>query len=152
MPKDPASIRVPLCFRSQHLCGPMRRFDERLSPAPNCHCKDDHIARTTLHGACHDYARFARRYGTCAARASNNQVRIRFSAYGNQSHLVRKVAATGERTNQMGEHPDDYLSYSADGRRYAIGTSDRRVKPREANPVDEERVKLHQTMFAYAGT
>jgi hypothetical protein len=94
----------------------MRRFDERLSPAPNCHCKDDHIARTTLHGACHDYARFARRYGTCAARASNNQVRIRFS------HMEIKVI------------------WSA------------RLKPREANPVDEERVKLHQTMFAYAGS
>jgi hypothetical protein len=27
-----------------------------------------------------------------------------------------------------------------------------RVKPRDTNPADEERVKLHQTMFAYAGT
>jgi hypothetical protein len=52
----------------------------------------------------------------------------------------------------MGEHPYGYLSYSADGRMYAIGASDSRVKPREANPTDEERVKLHQTMFAYAGT
>jgi cytochrome c len=35
---------------------------------------------------------------------------------------------------------------------YAIATSDSRVKPRDANPADEERAKLHQTMFAYAGT
>ena len=34
----------------------------------------------------------------------------------------------------------------------AIVTSDNRVKPRDANPTDEERVKLHQTMSAYAGT
>lgn len=66
--------------------------------------------------------------------------------------FVREVAATGEKINQMGEHPDGYLSYSADGRMYAIGASDSRVKPREANPTDGERVKLHQTMFAYAGT
>jgi hypothetical protein len=66
--------------------------------------------------------------------------------------FVREVAATGEKYNQMGEHPSGYLSYSADGRMYAIGTADNRVKPLEANPTDEQRVKLHQTMFAYAGT
>jgi len=65
---------------------------------------------------------------------------------------VREVAVTGEKINQLGEHPDGYLSYSADGRMYAIGTSDNRVKPRNVNPNDEERVKLHQTMFAFAGT
>ena len=47
--------------------------------------------------------------------------------------FVREVAATGEKYNQMGEHPSGYLSYSADGRMYAIGTSDNRVKPLEAN-------------------
>lgn len=65
---------------------------------------------------------------------------------------VREVAVTGEKINQLGEHPDGYLSYSADGRMYAIGTSNNRVKPRNVNPDDEERVKLHQTMFAFAGT
>jgi hypothetical protein len=66
--------------------------------------------------------------------------------------FVREVAATGEKYNQMGEYPSGYLSYSADGRMYAIGTADNRVKPLEANPTDEQRVKLHLTMFAYAGT
>ena len=66
--------------------------------------------------------------------------------------FVREVTATGERIHQYGEHPTGYLSYSADGRMYAIGTSDNRVKSRGANPADEERIKLHQTMFAYAGT
>jgi Lipocalin-like domain len=66
--------------------------------------------------------------------------------------FVREVTATGERIHQYGEHPSGYLSYSADGRMYAIVTSDNRVKPRAANPTDEERVKLHHTLLAYAGT
>ena len=35
---------------------------------------------------------------------------------------------------------------------YVILTSDNRPKPSAANPSDEEWVKLHQTMSAYAGT
>jgi Lipocalin-like domain len=66
--------------------------------------------------------------------------------------FVREVTATGEKFNQFGEHPTGYISYSGDGRMYAIATSDNRPKPRSVNPEDEERVKLHQTMFAYAGT
>ena len=66
--------------------------------------------------------------------------------------FVREVLATGEKYNLFGEHPDGYLSYAADGRMYAIGTADNRVKPRNAYPDKEERVKLHETMFAYAGT
>jgi hypothetical protein len=30
--------------------------------------------------------------------------------------FVREVFATGEKTNALGEHPNRYLSYSADGR------------------------------------
>jgi hypothetical protein len=66
--------------------------------------------------------------------------------------VVHDIAATGEKIHELGEHPNGYLGYSADGRMYAIGTSDNRVKPLAVNPTDEERVKLHQTMFAYAGT
>ena len=33
---------------------------------------------------------------------------------------VREVAATGERYNERGEHPNGYLGYAADGRMYAI--------------------------------
>jgi hypothetical protein len=64
----------------------------------------------------------------------------------------REVAATGEKINEFGEHPSGYLSYSPDGRMYSIATADNRVKPRDVKPADEERVKLHQTMYAYAGT
>jgi hypothetical protein len=66
--------------------------------------------------------------------------------------FVREVAATGEKINQMGEHPNGFLSYSADGRMYAILTADNRNKPSDANPTPEERAKLHQTLTAYAGT
>ena len=30
--------------------------------------------------------------------------------------FVREVTGTGERYNQLGDHPDGYISYSADGR------------------------------------
>jgi len=66
--------------------------------------------------------------------------------------FVREVTATGEKYNQMGEHPNGYLGYSADGRMYATITADNRIKPLDANPTDKQRVKLHQTLQAYAGT
>src|SRR5215467_11961075 len=66
--------------------------------------------------------------------------------------FVWEVIATGKKNNPMGERPNGYLSYSADGRMYGIITSDNRIKPHGATAADEERVKLHQTMVAYAGT
>lgn len=66
--------------------------------------------------------------------------------------FVREVAATGEKINQLGDHPSGFIGYSSDGRMYAIITADNRIKPRDANPTDEQRTKLHQTMAAYAGT
>jgi len=65
---------------------------------------------------------------------------------------VREVAATGERYNERGEHPNGYLSYSADGRTYAIITWENRITPRDVVPTDEERIKLFSTMISYAGT
>src|SRR5262249_17359609 len=66
--------------------------------------------------------------------------------------FFREVTATAKKDNRRGEHPNGYISYSADGRMYAILTSDNRLKPQAANPTDEQRIKLHQTMSAYAGT
>jgi hypothetical protein len=66
--------------------------------------------------------------------------------------FVREVLPTGERYNQFGEHPDGYLSYSPDGRMYAILTWDNRIKPHDVVPTDEEQAKLYRTMAAYAGT
>ncbi len=65
---------------------------------------------------------------------------------------VREVAATGERYNERGEHPNGYLSYSADGRMYAIITWDNRAPPADVVPTDAERIKLYGSVIAYAGT
>ena len=59
---------------------------------------------------------------------------------------VREVAGTGERYSQAGERPDGYLSYSPDGRMYAIGVVEDRPKPRDLVPTDEEKVELPQTV------
>ena len=66
--------------------------------------------------------------------------------------FVREIAGTGERYNQLGEHPGGFLGYSSDGRMYAILVAGDRIKPHEEAPTDEERVKLHKSMIAYAGT
>src|ERR1700745_673630 len=66
--------------------------------------------------------------------------------------LVYQAAATGQRSRPFGDHPDGYLSYSPDGRMYAIGVAEDRPKPRDLVPTDEEKVKLQGTMFGYAGT
>ena len=66
--------------------------------------------------------------------------------------LVYEATATGERSSPFGDHPDGYLSYSADGRMCAIGVVADRPKPRDLVPTDEEKVELQGSMFAYAGT
>jgi Lipocalin-like domain len=66
--------------------------------------------------------------------------------------LVFEATATGQRSSPFGDHPDGYLSYSADDRMYAIGVAGDRPKPRDLVPTDEEKVKLQESMFAYAGT
>ena len=66
--------------------------------------------------------------------------------------LVFEAIATGQRSSPFGDHPDGYLSYSPDGRMYAIGVVEDRPKPRDLVPTDEEKVKLQGSMFAYAGT
>jgi hypothetical protein len=63
-----------------------------------------------------------------------------------------RSTGTGEQSAPYGAHPIGYLSYSADGRMYAIGTSSGRMAPLDREPTDEERITLYETMFAYAGT
>jgi hypothetical protein len=65
---------------------------------------------------------------------------------------VREDLETGERYNQYGDKPDGYLGYASDGRMSAIITWDNRVKPQSAVLTNDERVALHGTMSAYAGT
>jgi hypothetical protein len=65
--------------------------------------------------------------------------------------FVREVAGTGERYNQLGDHPDGYLTYSPDGRMLALFVSDEQPRPQK-DPSDDERIKLHKSMLAYGGT
>jgi hypothetical protein len=66
--------------------------------------------------------------------------------------LVFEAIATGQRSSPFGDDPHGYLSYSADGRMYTIGVAGDRPKPRDLVPTDEEKVKLEESMFVYAGT
>ena len=66
--------------------------------------------------------------------------------------FVRQDVATGDRRPALGEHPDGYLGYGLDGRMYAIFVAGGRVVPAGDQPTDEERVQLHRSMIAYAGT
>lgn len=65
--------------------------------------------------------------------------------------FVREVAGTGERYNQMGEHPDGYIMYSADRRMLVLFVSADQPRP-HCEPTDDERIKLHKGMLAYGGT
>lgn len=65
--------------------------------------------------------------------------------------FVREVTGTGEHYNQLGEHPDGYISYSPEGRMLVFFVSGDQLRPRD-EPSDEERIKLHKSMLAYGGT
>ena len=55
--------------------------------------------------------------------------------------LVFEAPATTKRSRPFGDHPDGYLSYSPDGRMYAIGVAEDRPKPQDPVPTDEEKRK-----------
>jgi Lipocalin-like domain len=65
--------------------------------------------------------------------------------------FVREVTGTGERYDQLGHHPNGYLSYAADGRMLVFFVSDEQPRPR-GEPTDDDRITLHKTMLAYGGT
>ena len=66
--------------------------------------------------------------------------------------LVYEALATGQRSRPFGDHPDGYLGYSRDGRMYAIQVAQDRPKSDAVLLTDEEKVKLLESMSAYAGT
>ena len=84
---------------------------------------------------------------TIAELASGNPL---LGTWKLKSHVM--TTGKGEKAMPYGEHPNGYLSYSADGRMQAIGTSSGRIVPLDLALTDEERIALYETMFAYAGT
>jgi lipocalin-like protein len=67
--------------------------------------------------------------------------------------FTSQVTATAEKTDVFGKAPRGYLSYSRDGRMYAILVRDERPKPADlAKMTDQERAELFKTLIAYSGT
>ena len=67
--------------------------------------------------------------------------------------FTQEVVATGEKTNVFGNAPKGFISYSRDGRMYAILAKDERPKPTDMSKVTgDQRIELFNTMAAYAGT
>ncbi|WP_099513889.1 lipocalin-like domain-containing protein [Microvirga ossetica] len=64
----------------------------------------------------------------------------------------REVLATGERTDALGPEPVGYITYGADGRCSVIVVKRDRPPPTTLPPTEEERVRLFDSMLAYAGT
>jgi hypothetical protein len=66
--------------------------------------------------------------------------------------FVRQIVGTAESYNQLGEHPSGFISYSPDGRMNVIFVTGDRVRPVGSSATEEDRIKLYNSMIAYAGT
>jgi hypothetical protein len=64
----------------------------------------------------------------------------------------REIIATGERIDALGPNPVGYINYGPDGRFYALVVSRDRPRPANLPPSDDEKIKLFNSMLAYAGT
>jgi len=65
---------------------------------------------------------------------------------------TQEVIATGVRSKPFGDKPQGYISYSPDGRMYAIFGPGDRIKPAGMAPTDKEAAELQRTIVSYAGT
>jgi len=64
----------------------------------------------------------------------------------------REIIATGEKIDALGPDPVGYINYGSDGRFYALVVSRNRPAPASLPPNETEKVKLFDSMLAYAGT
>jgi Lipocalin-like domain len=64
----------------------------------------------------------------------------------------REVIATGEGVDALGPNPIGYINYGADGRMCALVVKNDRPPPAGAVPTNEEKLRLFDSMLAYAGT
>ncbi|HEX2136452.1 MAG TPA: lipocalin-like domain-containing protein [Microvirga sp.] len=64
----------------------------------------------------------------------------------------RENLATGEKVDALGPDPIGYINYGADGRFYALVVSRERPRPARLPPSSDEKLKLFDSMLAYAGT
>jgi Lipocalin-like domain len=64
----------------------------------------------------------------------------------------RELVATGEKNDVLGPDPIGYINYGTDGRFYALVVSRDRPAPATVPPSDYEKLKLYDSMLAYAGS
>jgi len=64
----------------------------------------------------------------------------------------REIVATGDTIDTLGPDPIGYINYGPDGRFYALVVSRDRLTPATLPPSDAEKLKLFDSMLAYAGT
>jgi hypothetical protein len=64
----------------------------------------------------------------------------------------REIVATGDKVDALGADPVGYINYGPDGRFYALVVSRERHRPAKLPPTDVRKVKLFDSMLAYAGT
>ena len=70
----------------------------------------------------------------------------------NVTSWKREIVATGETIDTLGPDPIGYINYGPDGRFYALVVSRDRLTPATLPPNDAEKLKLFDSMLAYAGT
>ena len=64
----------------------------------------------------------------------------------------REFVTTGEKLYALGPDPVGYLTYGADGRVHAIVVSKDRAASAALPPNNDEKLRLFDSMLAYAGT
>lgn len=64
----------------------------------------------------------------------------------------REVLATGEQFDALGPDPVGFINYGPDGRMFAIVIQRDRAAPAGPVPSDAEKLRLFNSMLAYAGT
>jgi hypothetical protein len=64
----------------------------------------------------------------------------------------KQSVATGEMTDALGPDPQGFITYTGDGRVSVIVVPKNRAAPAALPPSDAEKVRLFDSMFAYAGT
>ena len=64
----------------------------------------------------------------------------------------KEFVATGNAVDALGPDPQGFITYTADGRVSVIVVPRDRPAPAELPPSDAEKVRLFDSLFAYAGT
>ena len=70
----------------------------------------------------------------------------------NMTSWKREIVGTGEKIDALGPDPVGYINYGPDGRFYALVVSRDRARPTTLPPSDAEKLRLLDSMLAYAGT